>query len=60
MSGYRWVYAQVAGHEAIVAMVKPGAGIGIAPELVVGQRPARQCQPGEGSRWSASAVDRLV
>lgn len=29
------VYAQVAGHEAIVAMVSLGLGIGIAPELVV-------------------------
>ncbi|MDH4039928.1 MAG: HTH-type transcriptional activator IlvY [Gammaproteobacteria bacterium] len=29
------VYAQVAGHEAIIAMVSLGLGIGIAPELVV-------------------------
>lgn len=29
------VYAQVAGHEAIVAMVSLGLGIGIAPQLVV-------------------------
>ena len=29
------VYAQVAGHEAIVAMVALGLGVGIAPELVV-------------------------
>ena len=29
------VYAQVAGHEAIVAMVGLGLGVGIAPELVV-------------------------
>jgi len=29
------VYAQVAGHEAIVAMVSLGLGVGIAPELVV-------------------------
>lgn len=29
------IYAQVAGHEAIVAMVALGLGIGIAPELVV-------------------------
>ena len=29
------VYAQVAGHEAIVAMVGLGLGIGIAPELVI-------------------------
>ena len=29
------VYAQVAGHEAIVAMVSLGLGIGLAPELVV-------------------------
>ena len=29
------VYAQVAGHEAIVAMVSLGLGIGIAPELVI-------------------------
>jgi LysR family positive regulator for ilvC len=29
------VYAQVAGHEAIVAMVSLGLGVGIAPKLVV-------------------------
>jgi LysR family positive regulator for ilvC len=29
------VYAQVAGHEAIVAMVSLGLGIGLAPKLVV-------------------------
>lgn len=29
------IYAQVAGHEAIVAMVSLGLGVGIAPELVV-------------------------
>jgi LysR family positive regulator for ilvC len=29
------VYAQVAGHEAIVAMVSLGLGVGLAPELVV-------------------------
>ena len=29
------IYAQVAGHEAIVAMVGLGLGIGIAPQLVV-------------------------
>ncbi len=29
------VYAQVAGHEAIVAMVSLGLGVGIAPELVI-------------------------
>jgi LysR family positive regulator for ilvC len=29
------IYAQVAGHEAIVAMVSLGLGIGIAPQLVV-------------------------
>ncbi|MFV0276649.1 MAG: LysR substrate-binding domain-containing protein, partial [Parahaliea sp.] len=29
------IYAQVAGHEAIVAMVGLGLGVGIAPELVV-------------------------
>lgn len=29
------IYAQVAGHEAIVAMVGLGLGIGIAPELVI-------------------------
>ncbi len=29
------VYAQVAGHEAIVAMVSLGLGIGVAPQLVV-------------------------
>lgn len=29
------IYAQVAGHEAIVAMVSLGLGIGVAPQLVV-------------------------
>ena len=29
------IYAQVAGHEAIVAMVGLGFGVGIAPELVI-------------------------
>ena len=29
------IYAQVAGHEAIVAMVRLGLGVGIAPELVI-------------------------
>jgi LysR family positive regulator for ilvC len=29
------IYAQVAGHEAIVAMVSLGLGIGIAPDLVI-------------------------
>jgi len=29
------IYAQVAGHEAIVAMVSLGLGIGIAPQLVI-------------------------
>ena len=29
------IYAQVAGHEAIVAMVSLGLGVGIAPELVI-------------------------
>jgi LysR family positive regulator for ilvC len=29
------IYAQVAGHEAIVAMVSLGLGVGIAPQLVV-------------------------
>lgn len=30
------VYAQVAGHEAIVAMVGLGLGVGIVPEIVIG------------------------
>jgi LysR family positive regulator for ilvC len=29
------IYAQVAGHEAIVAMVGLGLGVGIAPQIVV-------------------------
>jgi LysR family positive regulator for ilvC len=29
------IYAQVAGHEAIVAMVSLGLGVGIAPQLVI-------------------------
>ena len=30
------IYAQVAGHEAIVAMVGLGLGVGIVPEIVIG------------------------
>jgi LysR family positive regulator for ilvC len=35
-SGRPRIYAQVAGHEAIVAMVALGLGVGFAPELVIG------------------------
>jgi LysR family positive regulator for ilvC len=34
------VYAQVAGHEAIVAMVALGLGVGLVPELVLESAPA--------------------
>lgn len=35
------IYAQVAGHEAIVAMVGLGLGIGVVPELVLAASPQR-------------------
>ena len=35
------VYAQVAGHEALVSMVGLGCGIGIVPELVLKNSPVR-------------------
>jgi LysR family positive regulator for ilvC len=37
------IYAQVAGHEAIVAMVSLGLGVGIAPQLVI-----ESSGPGQG------------
>ncbi len=42
------IYAQVAGHEAIVAMVSLGFGVGIAPQLVI------------DSGGMADAVERIV
>ncbi|KDM92423.1 HTH-type transcriptional activator IlvY [Photobacterium galatheae] len=35
------IYAQVAGHEAIVSMVALGCGIGIAPDIVIENSPIR-------------------
>ncbi|MDO6708946.1 HTH-type transcriptional activator IlvY [Photobacterium sp. 1_MG-2023] len=35
------IYAQVAGHEAIVSMVALGCGIGIAPDIVIENSPMR-------------------
>lgn len=35
------VYAQVAGNEAIIAMVSLGCGVGVVPQLVVDQSPLR-------------------
>ena len=35
------VYAQVSGHEAIVSMVSLGCGVGLVPELVVANSPAK-------------------
>ncbi len=35
------IYAQVAGHEAIVSMVALGCGIGIAPDVVINNSPVR-------------------
>lgn len=42
------IYAQVAGHEAIVAMVSLGLGVGIAPQLVI---------ESSGMTSSVSAID---
>ncbi|ASA57144.1 HTH-type transcriptional activator IlvY [Vibrio gazogenes] len=36
------IYAQSAGHEAIVSMVALGYGIGIAPDVVINNSPARE------------------
>ncbi|CCN40624.1 HTH-type transcriptional regulator ilvY [Vibrio nigripulchritudo FTn2] len=35
------VYAQVAGHEAIVSMVALGCGVGFAPDVVINNSPVR-------------------
>lgn len=35
------IYAQVAGHEAVVAMVSLGFGVAVVPELVIRHSPAR-------------------
>ena len=36
------IYAQVAGNEAIIAMVALGCGVGIVPELVLGKSPLKE------------------
>lgn len=36
------VYAEVAGHEAIVAMVGLGLGVGLVPQIVLEQSPIRE------------------
>ena len=36
------IYAQVAGHEAIVSMVALGCGIGIAPDVVIENSPVKE------------------
>ncbi|KIP65209.1 transcriptional regulator [Vibrio harveyi] len=36
------IYAQVAGHEAIVSMVALGCGVGIAPDVVINNSPVRE------------------
>ncbi|WP_038181538.1 HTH-type transcriptional activator IlvY [Vibrio rhizosphaerae] len=36
------IYAQSAGHEAIVSMVALGYGVGIAPDVVINNSPARE------------------
>ena len=35
------VYAEVAGHEAILSMVRLGCGVGVVPELVMETSPFR-------------------
>jgi len=35
------IYAEVAGHEAIIAMVRLGCGVGVVPQLVLDQSPLR-------------------
>ncbi|MBD0788718.1 HTH-type transcriptional activator IlvY [Vibrio sp. Y2-5] len=35
------IYAQIAGHEAIVSMVALGCGVGIAPDVVINNSPVR-------------------
>lgn len=36
------IYAEVAGHEAIIAMVRLGCGVGVVPRLVLDQSPLRE------------------
>ncbi|CAE6884102.1 Transcriptional regulator [Vibrio sp. B1REV9] len=36
------IYAQVAGHEAIVSMVALGCGVGIAPDVVINNSPVKE------------------
>lgn len=36
------IYAQIAGHEAIVSMVALGYGVGIAPDVVINNSPVRE------------------
>lgn len=36
------IYAQTAGHEAIVSMVALGCGVGIAPDVVINNSPVRE------------------
>ncbi|YCO03625.1 HTH-type transcriptional activator IlvY [Vibrio sp. VNB-15] len=36
------IYAQAAGHEAIVSMVALGCGVGIAPDVVINNSPVRE------------------
>ncbi|EPE2652439.1 HTH-type transcriptional activator IlvY [Vibrio fluvialis] len=36
------IYAQIAGHEAIVSMVALGCGVGIAPDVVINNSPVRE------------------
>ena len=35
------IYAEVAGHEAIIAMVRLGCGVGVVPKLVLDQSPLK-------------------
>jgi LysR family positive regulator for ilvC len=35
------IYAQIAGHEAIVSLVALGYGVGIAPDVVINNSPVR-------------------
>ncbi|MEL6117565.1 MULTISPECIES: HTH-type transcriptional activator IlvY [Photobacterium] len=50
------IYAQVAGHEAIVSMVALGCGIGIAPDIVIENSPIRD----QIQKLPAAAVEPLT
>ncbi|WP_028865204.1 HTH-type transcriptional activator IlvY [Psychromonas aquimarina] len=41
-AGKPFIYAKVAGHEALISMVALGCGVGIAPDVVIENSPVRE------------------